>query len=52
LRKHPSIHDALSSIIMMMKDAKLHHKDGYVMYADLKGAFNAADHRIMFKHMR
>jgi hypothetical protein len=22
------------------------------MYADFKGAFNAADHRIMFKHMR
>jgi hypothetical protein len=22
------------------------------MYADVKGAFNAADHRIMFKHMR
>jgi hypothetical protein len=27
-------------------------KDIYVMYADFKGAFNAADHRIMFKHMR
>jgi hypothetical protein len=22
------------------------------MYADFKGAFNAADHRIMFKHIR
>jgi hypothetical protein len=22
------------------------------MYADFKGAFNSADHRIMFKHMR
>jgi hypothetical protein len=51
-RKHPSIHDALSPIIMMMEDAKLYHKDFYVMYADFKGAFNAADHRIMFKHMR
>jgi hypothetical protein len=51
-RKHRSIHDALSSIIMMMEDAKLYHKDFYVMYADFKGAFNAADHRIMFKHMR
>jgi hypothetical protein len=47
-RKHHSIHDALSSII----DAKFYHKDFYVMYADFKGAFNAADHRIMFKHMR
>jgi hypothetical protein len=36
----------------MMEDAKLHNKDIYVMYADFKGAFNAADHRIMFKHMR
>jgi hypothetical protein len=51
-RQHRSIHDALSSIIMMIEDAKLHHKDIYVMYADFKGAFNAADHRIMFKHMR
>jgi hypothetical protein len=51
-RKHRSIHDALSSIIMMIKDAKLYHKVFYVMYADFKGAFNAADHRIMFKHMR
>jgi hypothetical protein len=51
-RKHRSIHDALSSIIMMMDDAKLYHKDFYVMYADFKGALNAADHRIMFKHMR
>jgi hypothetical protein len=37
---------------MTMEDAKLHSKDIYVMYADFKGAFNAADHRIMFKHMR
>jgi hypothetical protein len=51
-RKHRSIHDALSSIMMMMEDAKLYHKDFYVMYADFKGAFNAADYRIMFKHMR
>jgi hypothetical protein len=51
-RKHRNIHDALSSIIMMMDDAKLYHKDFYVMYADFKGALNAADHRIMFKHMR
>jgi hypothetical protein len=51
-RKYRSIHDALSSIIIMMKDAKLYHKDLYVMYADFRGAFNAADHRIMFKHMR
>jgi hypothetical protein len=42
----------LSSIIMMMEDAKLYHKDFYVMYVDFKGAFNADDHRIMFKHMR
>jgi hypothetical protein len=35
-----------------MEDAKLHNKDIYVMYADFKSAFNAADHRIMFKHMR
>jgi hypothetical protein len=45
------MHDALSFIMMMMKDAKLYHKDFYVMYADFKGAFNAADHRITFKHM-
>jgi hypothetical protein len=50
-RKHRSIHDALSSI-MMLEDAKLYHKDLYVIYADFNGAFNAADHRIMFKHMR
>jgi hypothetical protein len=29
----------------MMEDAKLYHKDFYVMYADFKGAFNAANHR-------
>jgi hypothetical protein len=51
-RHRRSIHDALSSIIMMMEDAKLHNKDIYVMYADLKGTFNTADHRTMFKHMR
>jgi hypothetical protein len=52
-RQHHSIHDALlSSTIMTMEGAKLHNKDIYVMYADFKGAFNAADHRIMFKHMR
>jgi hypothetical protein len=38
--------------MMMMEDEKIHKKDIYVMYADFKGAFNAADHRIMFKHMR
>jgi hypothetical protein len=46
------IHDALFSIIMMMEVAKIYKKDIYVMYADFKGAFNVADHRIMFKHMR
>jgi hypothetical protein len=51
-RKHRSMHDALISIIMMTQDAKLYHKDFYVLYADFKGAFNAVDHRIMFKHMR
>jgi hypothetical protein len=51
-RKHRSIHDDLSSIIIMMEDAKLYHKDFYIMYADFKGTFNAANHRIMFKHMR
>jgi hypothetical protein len=40
-RKHRNIHDALCSIIMMMEDAKLYHKDFYVMYADFEGAFNA-----------
>jgi hypothetical protein len=50
--QHRSIHDALSSIIMAMEDVKIHNKDIYVMYADFKGAFNEADHRIMFKHMR
>jgi hypothetical protein len=34
---------------MAMEDARLHNKDIYVMYADFKGAFNAADHRIVFK---
>jgi hypothetical protein len=47
-----SIHDALASIITMMEDAKIEHKDIYIIYADLKGVFNAAHHRIMFKHMR
>jgi hypothetical protein len=51
-RHQRSIHDAMSSIIMMLEDAKLYNKDIYVMYAEFKGAFNAADHRIMFKHMR
>jgi hypothetical protein len=51
-RHQRSIHDALSSIIIMVEDAKLYNKDIYVMYADFKGAFNAADHYIMFKHMR
>jgi hypothetical protein len=37
---------------MVMEDAKLHNKNIYVMYADFKGALNAADHRIMFKHIR
>jgi hypothetical protein len=50
-RHQRNLHDALSSI-MMMEDARLYHKGIYVMYADFKGAFNAADHRIMFKHMR
>jgi hypothetical protein len=47
-----SIHDALASIIMMMVDVKTYSKDIYIMYADFKGAFNAADHLIMLKHMR
>jgi hypothetical protein len=51
-RHQRSIHDELSSTIMMMEDAKFYKKDIYVMYAGFKGAFNAADHRIMFKHMR
>jgi retron-type reverse transcriptase len=51
-RHQRSIHDALSSIIMMMEDAKNYNKDIYVMHVDFKGAFNAANHRIMFKHMR
>jgi hypothetical protein len=37
---------------MLMEDAKLYKNDIYVMYAGFKGAFNAADHGIMFKHMR
>jgi hypothetical protein len=36
----------------MMEDAKTNNKDIYMMYMDFKGAFNAADYRIMFKHMR
>jgi hypothetical protein len=46
-----SIHD-LTSIIIMMEDARLYNKDIYNMYADFKGALNAPDHRILFKHMR
>jgi hypothetical protein len=44
--------DALASITMMMEDTKIYNNDIYVMYTDFKGAFNAADHRIMFEHMR
>jgi hypothetical protein len=51
-RHQRRIHDALSSIMMVMEDAKIYKKDIYVMYADFKDAFNAADHRTMFKHMR
>jgi hypothetical protein len=46
-RNHRSIQDD-----MMMEDAKLYHNDFYVMYADFTCAFNAADHRKVFKHMR
>jgi hypothetical protein len=35
-----------------MEDPKMCNKDIYIMYADFKGAFHEADHRIMFKHMR
>jgi hypothetical protein len=35
-----------------MEDAKLHNKDLYLMYAEIKGAVNGADHRVMFKHTR
>jgi hypothetical protein len=35
-----------------MEVAKIHNKYIYVMYADFKGAFNDADQRTMFKHMR
>jgi hypothetical protein len=47
-----NIHDALASIMMMMEDAKTYNNDIYIMYTDFKGAFNAAYHRIMLKHMR
>jgi hypothetical protein len=50
-RLQRSIQDALASIIMMMEDAKSYKKDIYIMYARFIGAFNAADHRIMFKHV-
>jgi hypothetical protein len=46
-----SIHDAATSIIMM-EDVKIYKIEIHVMYADFKGAFNAADHRIMLKHIR
>jgi hypothetical protein len=36
----------------MMEDAKIYKKDICVIYADCKGAFNAAEHRIMLRHMR
>jgi hypothetical protein len=47
-----NIDDALASIILMIEDAIIYNKNIYIMYSDLKGAFTAADHRIMFKHMR
>jgi hypothetical protein len=47
-----NIHNALAYIILMMEDAKIYNKDIYIMYADSTGAFNAADHLIMSKHMR
>jgi hypothetical protein len=46
-----NIDDALAPIMMMRKDAKIYNKDIYIMYADFKGAFNAADHHDMFKHV-
>jgi hypothetical protein len=45
------MYDALASIIIMMDDVKIYNRDIYIMYADFKGAFNAADHRIIMKHM-
>jgi hypothetical protein len=51
-RLQRSIYDAMASIIIMIEDAKIYNEDIYIMYADFKGALNAADHRIMFKHMR
>jgi hypothetical protein len=47
-----SIHDALAPIIMIMEDAKIYNEDIHIMYADVKGAFDAADFRTMFKHIR
>jgi hypothetical protein len=47
-----NIYNTLASIIMMIEDAKIYNKDTSVMCADFKGAFNAADHRIMYKHIR
>jgi hypothetical protein len=41
-----------SCTLMMMEDAKIYNKGIYIMYADFKGAINAADHRTMFKQMR
>jgi hypothetical protein len=46
------IHDAQASIIMMMEDANIYNKEIYIMYVDFKGAINATNHRIMFKHTR
>jgi Tfp pilus assembly protein PilZ len=37
---------------MMMEDANPFYKDMYIIYADFKGLFNGADHRIVFKQMR
>jgi hypothetical protein len=47
-----SIDNTFDSIIMMTEDARKHNEDIYIMHADFKGAFNAADLLIMFKHMR
>jgi hypothetical protein len=43
---------ALASMIMMMEEDKIYNWDTYIMYADFKGAGNAEDHFITFKHMR
>ena len=51
-RPHRKIYDSLSTHIMMYEDAKLHRRNIYTAYSDVKGAFGGMDHRVLFQTMR